>query len=46
LNTATDDSALVEAAGGSVRVVEAPPENFKVTSPADLERAARALLAS
>ncbi|MEA2427002.1 MAG: 2-C-methyl-D-erythritol 4-phosphate cytidylyltransferase [Thermoleophilaceae bacterium] len=46
LETATDDSALVEAAGGSVRVVEAPPENFKVTSPADLERAARALLAS
>ena len=46
LEAVTDDSALIEAAGGSVRVVEAPPENFKVTSPADLERAARALLAS
>lgn len=46
LAAATDDASLVEAAGGSVRVVAAPPENFKVTSPADLERAARALLAS
>ena len=39
LATATDDSALVEAAGGAVRVVEAPPENLKVTGPLDLERA-------
>jgi 2-C-methyl-D-erythritol 4-phosphate cytidylyltransferase len=46
LKAATDDASLVEAAGGSVRVVEAPPENFKVTSPADLDRAARALTAS
>jgi 2-C-methyl-D-erythritol 4-phosphate cytidylyltransferase len=46
LAAATDDASLVEAAGGSVRVVEAPPENFKVTGPADLERAARALRAS
>jgi 2-C-methyl-D-erythritol 4-phosphate cytidylyltransferase len=37
LATATDDAALVE---GRVRVVEAPPENFKVTTAADLERAA------
>jgi 2-C-methyl-D-erythritol 4-phosphate cytidylyltransferase len=29
----------VESAGGSIRVVEAPPENFKITSAADLARA-------
>ncbi|MET0511361.1 MAG: 2-C-methyl-D-erythritol 4-phosphate cytidylyltransferase [Thermoleophilaceae bacterium] len=40
---ATDDASLVEAAGGSVRLVEAPPENFKVTSAADLARAEAAL---
>jgi len=39
LAAATDDASLVEAAGGSVRVVEASPENIKVTTPADLERA-------
>ena len=43
LASATDDAALVEAAGGSVRVVEAPPENLKVTRPADL-RVVEALL--
>ena len=42
---ATDDASLVEAAGGSVRVVEAPPENLKVTSPLDFERAERLLSA-
>ena len=36
LADASDDSSLVEAAGGSVRVVEAPPENLKVTAPLDL----------
>ena len=36
LAAATDDAALVEAAGGVVRVVEAPPENLKVTRPIDL----------
>jgi 2-C-methyl-D-erythritol 4-phosphate cytidylyltransferase len=36
LAAATDDASLVEAAGGAVRVVEAPPENFKVTSRVDL----------
>ncbi|MEA2403450.1 MAG: 2-C-methyl-D-erythritol 4-phosphate cytidylyltransferase [Thermoleophilaceae bacterium] len=36
LAAATDDSSLVEAAGGRVRVVEAPPENIKVTRPVDL----------
>jgi 2-C-methyl-D-erythritol 4-phosphate cytidylyltransferase len=36
---ATDDAMLVEAVGGSVRIVAAPPENLKVTGPLDLERA-------
>ena len=36
LAAATDDASLVEAAGGSVCVVEAPPENMKVTRRADL----------
>ncbi|MEX2195570.1 MAG: 2-C-methyl-D-erythritol 4-phosphate cytidylyltransferase [Thermoleophilaceae bacterium] len=36
LAAATDDAALVEAAGGAVCIVEAPPENIKVTRPADL----------
>jgi 2-C-methyl-D-erythritol 4-phosphate cytidylyltransferase len=36
LASATDDASLVEAAGGTVRVIEAPPENFKVTSRIDL----------
>ena len=39
LAAATDDAALVEAAGGSVRVVEAVAENLKVTRPADLAHA-------
>jgi 2-C-methyl-D-erythritol 4-phosphate cytidylyltransferase len=39
LAAATDDAALVERAGGSVRVVEAPPENVKVTRAVDLELA-------
>jgi 2-C-methyl-D-erythritol 4-phosphate cytidylyltransferase len=43
LAAATDDASLVEAAGGSVRVVNAPAENFKVTTAADLEIAASAL---
>ena len=43
LAAATDDAALVEAAGGSVRVVEAPADNLKVTGPMDLERAEAAL---
>jgi 2-C-methyl-D-erythritol 4-phosphate cytidylyltransferase len=44
LARATDDAALVEAAGGTVRVVESPRENLKVTTPLDL-RVAEALLA-
>jgi 2-C-methyl-D-erythritol 4-phosphate cytidylyltransferase len=43
LATATDDASLVEAAGGTVRVVEAPADNFKVTWPVDLARAEAAL---
>jgi len=39
LAAATDDAALVEAAGGVVRVVESPPENIKVTRPVDLKLA-------
>ena len=36
---ATDDAWLIERAGGAVRVVSSPPENFKVTTPADLRMA-------
>jgi 2-C-methyl-D-erythritol 4-phosphate cytidylyltransferase len=39
LAAATDDASLVEAAGGSVRVIEAPAENLKVTRRVDLELA-------
>jgi 2-C-methyl-D-erythritol 4-phosphate cytidylyltransferase len=35
-NDATDDAALVEAAGGRVVLVDGPPDNVKVTSPTDL----------
>jgi 2-C-methyl-D-erythritol 4-phosphate cytidylyltransferase len=44
LAAASDDAVLVEDAGGTVRVVEAPPENIKVTRAADL-RIVEALLA-
>jgi 2-C-methyl-D-erythritol 4-phosphate cytidylyltransferase len=37
LAAATDDASLVEAAGGRVRVVPAPRENLKVTTPLDLK---------
>jgi 2-C-methyl-D-erythritol 4-phosphate cytidylyltransferase len=43
LGAATDDAALVEALGGTVRVVEAPRENLKVTTPLDM-RVAELLL--
>jgi 2-C-methyl-D-erythritol 4-phosphate cytidylyltransferase len=39
LARATDDAWLVERTGGSVRVVEASPGNFKVTTPHDLRLA-------
>ena len=37
LAQATDDAWLVERAGGTVVVVPAPPGNFKVTTPHDLQ---------
>jgi 2-C-methyl-D-erythritol 4-phosphate cytidylyltransferase len=46
LRVATDDASLVEAAGGTVRVVEASPRNLKVTTELDLAIAARALALS
>jgi 2-C-methyl-D-erythritol 4-phosphate cytidylyltransferase len=45
LAAATDDASLVEAMGGTVRLVESPRENLKVTTPDDL-RLAEALLAT
>lgn len=36
---ATDDASLVEGLGGTVRLVEYPRENFKVTTPDDLRLA-------
>ncbi|MCD6727099.1 MAG: 2-C-methyl-D-erythritol 4-phosphate cytidylyltransferase [Solirubrobacteraceae bacterium] len=36
LSAATDDASLVELDGGRVRVVPAPRENLKVTTPLDL----------
>jgi 2-C-methyl-D-erythritol 4-phosphate cytidylyltransferase len=44
LAAATDDASLVEALGGTVRIVEAPRENLKVTTALDL-RVAELLLA-
>jgi 2-C-methyl-D-erythritol 4-phosphate cytidylyltransferase len=41
---ATDDAALVEAAGGRVVVVPGDPRNLKVTTPADLVIAAALLV--
>jgi 2-C-methyl-D-erythritol 4-phosphate cytidylyltransferase len=43
LAAATDDASLVEQMGGIVRVIEAPPENLKITRESDL-RVAEALL--
>lgn len=37
----TDDAAVAEQAGLTVRLVEGDPANLKVTTPADLDRAAR-----
>lgn len=45
LARATDDASLVEALGGTVRLVEAPRTNLKVTTPEDL-LLAESLLAS
>jgi 2-C-methyl-D-erythritol 4-phosphate cytidylyltransferase len=43
VGAATDDAALVEAMGGTVRLVPAPRENLKVTTPLDM-RVAELLL--
>jgi len=43
---ATDDAALVEAAGGRVVVVSGDPRNLKITTPADLVVAAALLVAA
>ena len=43
LAAATDDAWLVERSGGTVRVVSAPPDNLKVTTAADLQRAEHVL---
>jgi 2-C-methyl-D-erythritol 4-phosphate cytidylyltransferase len=45
LAAATDDASLVERMGGTVRLVECPRENLKVTTPDDL-RLAESLLAA
>lgn len=42
---ATDDATLVEAAGGTVRLVDGEPDNIKITAPGDLHMA-EALLAA
>lgn len=41
---ATDDAALMQAAGGRVRIVPGDMENFKVTEASDMARAERLLL--
>jgi 2-C-methyl-D-erythritol 4-phosphate cytidylyltransferase len=43
LAAATDDAWLIERQGGTVAVLPAPPENFKITTPLDL-RVAELLL--
>lgn len=43
LDAATDCAALVEAAGGRVRIVPSAAPNLKITTPADLELAERLL---
>ncbi len=42
---ATDDASLVEAIGGVIRIVDAPPENIKVTRELDLRLAEQLLRA-
>jgi 2-C-methyl-D-erythritol 4-phosphate cytidylyltransferase len=43
VGAATDDASLIEAIGGTVRIVRAPPENLKITTALDL-RVAEMLL--
>jgi 2-C-methyl-D-erythritol 4-phosphate cytidylyltransferase len=42
-NSATDEASLVAAVGGTVRLIEGPPDNIKITTETDL-RLAEALL--
>ena len=42
-SSATDEAMLVEAAGGRVAALDSAQQNFKVTTPEDLERAAAIL---
>lgn len=44
-SSATDDAALLQAAGGSVAIVPGDEENFKVTEASDMARAERVILA-
>ena len=37
--TVTDDASMIENAGGRITTVEGDPQNLKITTPADLERA-------
>jgi 2-C-methyl-D-erythritol 4-phosphate cytidylyltransferase/2-C-methyl-D-erythritol 2,4-cyclodiphosphate synthase len=41
----TDDAELVEAIGGTIKVVDGDPANVKITNPGDLERAAPSVAA-
>jgi 2-C-methyl-D-erythritol 4-phosphate cytidylyltransferase len=43
VDAATDEAWLIERGGGRVRVVEAPAENLKVTTPRDLALAEQLL---
>ena len=43
---ALDDAEVFRRAGGEVRLVPGSPDNFKITTPADLDRAARLLEAA
>lgn len=43
---ATDDASLVKALGARIRIVDGEPANFKITYPADMDRAAALLKAS
>ncbi len=45
LGEATDDATLVEAAGGTVRLVDGEPDNLKITTPGDLQMAEALLTA-
>lgn len=42
----TDDAELVEAIGGTIKVVDGDPANIKITHPGDLERATPAATAT